>query len=49
MAKQTVNIKTKPRFGDARDAYIKAKAADDLSVRNPCTSKGLSTMPRRQR
>lgn len=46
---QTKNIHGKPRFGDARDAYLIAQMTHDTSVDNPCTSKSLSTMPRRQR
>ena len=49
MVKQVTNTKTKPRFGDARDAYLKAINSGDVHARNPCTSKSLSTMPRRQR
>lgn len=49
MSKKVTNIKTKPRFGDARDAYLKALANGDNTAKNPCTSKGLSTMPRRQK
>lgn len=32
----------RPRFGDARDLFLKEKID-----RNPCTSRSLSTMPRR--
>lgn len=49
MVKQVTNTKTKPRFGDARDDYLKALANGDDKARNPCTSRSLSTMPRRQR
>lgn len=45
---QIKNILGKRRFGDARDAYIRALAAGE-SANNPCTSKSLSTMPRRPR
>lgn len=44
-----MNNKTKSHFGDARDNYLKAVANGDKYARNPCTSKGLSTMPRRLR
>lgn len=37
----------KPRFGDARDAYVATLNAGGRAD-NPCTSKGLSTMPRRK-
>lgn len=39
--------KGKPRFGDARDGYLLEISAG-LEATNPCTSKGLSTMPRRK-
>jgi len=38
--------KGKPRFGDKRDAYV-ASLNTKESLPNPCTSKSLSTMPRR--
>ena len=44
----TKNSLGKPRFGDARDAYIKSLSTDQPNA-HPCTSKSLSTMPRRQR
>ena len=36
----------KPRFGDKRDLFLK-NTGQDTDIPNPCTSKGLSTMPRR--
>lgn len=36
------------RFGDARDAYL-ASLQTKEPLNNPCTSKGLSTMPSRPR
>ena len=38
--------KGKPRFGDKRDAYV-ASLNTKERLPNPCTSKSLSTMPRR--
>lgn len=40
-------------FGDARDTFVNDSMSDNKDVRknakNPCTSKGLSTMPVRER
>ncbi len=36
------------RFGDKRDAYV-ASLNTKERLPNPCTSKSLSTMPRRER
>lgn len=39
--------KGKPRFGDKRDAYL-ASLKTKEPMQNPCTSRGLSTMPSRK-
>lgn len=39
----------RPRFGDARDQFVADRNAGKEDIKNPCTSKGLSTMPRRAR
>tara|TARA_Y100001968_G_scaffold329284_1_gene378299 strand:- start:533 stop:739 length:207 start_codon:yes stop_codon:yes gene_type:complete len=36
-------------FGDARDEFITAKMNGDFDRASPCTSKGMSTMPVRER
>jgi hypothetical protein len=42
------NLPKRKRFGDARDAYV-AMLQTGAMANSPCTSKGLSTMPTRQR
>lgn len=36
-------------FGDKRDAFIEERLKGNKDAKNPCSSRGMSTMPRRER